>query len=104
MNTPGGGEPDLLEMAVKHLRGCGFDQRADAVADLVEAHRIAAVELVRAVELAESFRALLGRAAPYRDMWALQLQTSDAYRAALEAVLRAETLADAKSAACEALR
>lgn len=101
---PGEGDADLLELAVKHLRGCGFDQRADAVADVVEEHRIAAVELTRAVELAESFRALLERAAPYRDMWSLQLQNSDAYRAALEAVLRAESLAGAKTAAKEALR
>lgn len=104
MNTGAAADADLLDLAVKHLRGCGFDSRADAVAGLAEAHRIAAAQLERAVAIGEQYRALLEAATPYRDMWALQLQISDGYRRGLENALRAGTLADAKSAVKDALR
>jgi hypothetical protein len=104
--TPGagpGGE-DPIEMAVKHLRGCGFDERADAVQDLAAAHALAAETIRRALAVAAGLATALDYAQPYRAMWALQFEASSVYRRALEAVLGAPTLADAKLAAREALR
>ena len=73
--------PDMLEMAVKHLRGCGYDQRADAVQALADSY-------ADAVDTARRALALL-----------------EAYRVALEAIVRdCGTLADAKGTALGALR
>lgn len=85
--------PDLLDLAVKHLRGCGFDQRADAVQALVDSYADAVDTARRAVEAGDA----------HRRMYELQLETSDAYRRGLENALRAGSLADAKSAAMQAL-
>lgn len=102
--TPGSGaEPDPVQLAVKHLRGCGFDQRADAVQDLAAAHALAEETIRRALAVAAGLATALDLATPYRAMWALQFEQTQAYRRALEAVLGAGSLAEAKAIAKETL-
>jgi len=97
-------EGDLVERAVKNLRGLSMDEQADAVQDLAAAHAQAVDTIRRALAVAAGLAAALDLAQPYRAMFAPQFEASRAYRRALEAVLAAPSLADAKLAARDALR